>query len=207
MNTTGAPPAAGLPPAPVTATQPRRLYRSSDGRVLAGVARGLADHLGIDVLFVRIAFIVLTAASGAGVVAYALFWVFAPQNPFEGDQARNRERDLPMLLALSALGVGFNPHLAVPLLLVCVGVAILWRQADDDARKRWREAAGTSRLSGAVRVAGGVVLLLVGLGALLAGPANLGGTAGGLVATLVVVAGLALVSAPRWLRMARDLAA
>ncbi len=90
---------------------------------------------------------------------------------------------------------------------MCVGVAILWRQADDDARKRWREAAGTSRLSGALRVAAGVVLLLVGLGALLAGPANLGGTAGGLVAALVVVAGLALVSAPWWLRMARDLAA
>jgi signal transduction histidine kinase/phage shock protein PspC (stress-responsive transcriptional regulator) len=218
VNITGAPTTAALPHAGETATPPPRLYRSSDGRVLAGVARGLADHLGVDVLFVRVAFIVLTAASGAGVVAYGLFWVFAPQNPFEIDQARSRERDLPMLLALvflpagvllalSAIGVGFNPAVAVPLLLVVVGVAILWRQADDDARKRWREAAGTSRVSGALRVAAGIVLLLVGLGALLAGPANLGGTAGGLVAALVVVAGLALVSAPWWLRMARDLAA
>ena len=163
MNIPGAPPAAAPPRAGETVTPPPRLYRSSDGRVLAGVARGLADHLGVDVLFVRIAFIVLTAASGAGVVAYGLFWVFAPQNPFEGDQAGSRERDVPMLLALvflpagvllalSAIGIGFNPHLAVPLLLVGVGVAILWRQADDDARKRWREAAGTSRLSGALRV-------------------------------------------------------
>ena len=57
---------------------------------------------------------------------YGLFWVFAPQNPFETDQARSRERDVPMLLALvflprapppalSVLGVGFNPALAVPL--------------------------------------------------------------------------------------------
>jgi hypothetical protein len=38
------------------ALAPPRLYRSSDGRVLAGVARGLADHLGVDVLVVRLAF-------------------------------------------------------------------------------------------------------------------------------------------------------
>jgi len=218
VNATGVPTAAAHPHAPQPETQPRRLYRSSDGRVLAGVARGLADHLGIDALFVRLAFIVLAAASGAGVLAYGLFWVFAPQNPFEADRPRSRERDLTMLLALGALtaglllvlsdlGLGLTPAVTVPLVCVGVGVAILWRQADDDARKRWREAAGTSRLSGALRAAGGAALLLVGLGAILVGPANLDGTAGGLVAALVVVTGLALVSAPWWLRMARDLAA
>lgn len=195
----------------------RRLYRSSDGRMVAGVARGLAEHLGVDPLFVRLAFIALTFASGAGVLAYALFWVFAPQNPFETDRPRNRERDLTMLLALGALtaglllvlsaaGFGFNPGVAVPLVTIGVGVAILWRQADDDARKRWREAAGTSRVSGAVRAAGGIALIVVGGGAILVGPANLDGTSGGLVAALVVVTGLALVSGPWWLRMARDLA-
>jgi signal transduction histidine kinase len=196
----------------------RRLYRSSDGRMVAGVARGLADHLGVDPLFVRLAFIALAFASGAGVVAYGLFWVFAPQNPFEIDRPRNRERDLTMLLALGALtagllillsaaGLGFNPGLAVPLVVVGVGAAILWRQADDDARKAWRAVAGTSRVSGAVRAAGGIALIVVGGGAILVGPANLDGTGGGLMAALVVVTGLALVTGPWWLRMARDLSA
>ena len=200
---------------PVTS---RRLYRSTEGRVLAGVARGLAGHLGIDPLFVRLAFIVLAAANGAGVVAYGLFWVFAPQDPFEAGRPRNRERDLTMLLALgsltvggllvlSALGLGLNPGLAVPLVTVGVGVAILWRQADDDSRERWRQATGTSRLSGAARAAGGIALVVVGAGAILFGPANLDGTSGGILAALVVAAGLAIVSAPWWLRMARDLAA
>ena len=199
-------------------TPTHRLYRSSEGRVLAGVARGLAVHLGIDPLFVRLAFIVLAAANGAGVVAYGLFWVFAPQNPFEAGRPRNRERDLTMLLALgsltvggllvlSALGLGLNPGLAVPLVTIGVGVAILWRQADDDSRERWRQATGTSRLSGAARAAGGIALVVVGGGAILFGPANLDGTAGGLLAALVVAAGLAIVSAPWWLRMARDLTA
>jgi phage shock protein PspC (stress-responsive transcriptional regulator) len=81
-------------------TTARRLDRRSDDRVLAGVARGLADHLGVEVLHVRIAFVVLAAAGGAGVVAYGLFWVFAPQDPYDTPRPRNRVRDLTMLLAL-----------------------------------------------------------------------------------------------------------
>ena len=200
-----------------TAPAPPRLYRSSDGRVLAGVARGLADHLGVDVLVVRLAFVLLAAAGGAGVATYGLFWVFAPQNPYEAEAPRDRERDLTMLLALgsltvggllllSALGMGLRPSLAVPLVAVGVGVSILWRQADDDARARWRAATGTHRFSGAARAAVGIALVVVGAAAIL-GPANLDGTAGGLMAALVVAAGLTLVSSPWWVRMARDLSA
>jgi len=197
---------------------PRRMFRSSDGRVLAGVARGLADHLGVDVLLVRLAFILLAAAGGAGVVMYGLFWVFAPQNPYEAEAPRDRERDLTMLLALGSLtvggllllhtlGLGFGPGVAVPLVAVGIGVAILWRQADDDARARWRAATGTHRLTGAVRVGAGAALVIGGAGVILVGPARMDGTAGGVTAALVVVAGLALVSSPWWLQMARELSA
>jgi signal transduction histidine kinase/phage shock protein PspC (stress-responsive transcriptional regulator) len=203
---------------PASAAAPPRLYRSSDGRVLAGVARGLADHLGVEVLFVRLAFVVLAAAGGAGVVAYGLFWVFAPQNPVETDDPRDRERDLTMLLALgsltvgallllSAVGIGLHPGLAVPLVAVGIGVVILWQQADEDARERWRQATGTHRFSGAARAAGGLALVVVGAGAILYGPADLDGTSGGLMAALVVTVGIALVSGPWWMQMARDLTA
>jgi signal transduction histidine kinase/phage shock protein PspC (stress-responsive transcriptional regulator) len=186
--------------------------------MLAGVARGLADHLGVDVLYVRLAFVVLAAAGGAGVVAYGLFWVFAPQNPVESQTPRDRERDLTMLLALgsltvgallllSALGIGLHPGLAVPLVAVGIGVVMLWQQADEEDRRRWRQATGTHRFSGAARAAGGIALVAVGAGAILYGPADLGGSAGGLMAALVVIAGIALVSGPWWMRMARDLTA
>jgi signal transduction histidine kinase/phage shock protein PspC (stress-responsive transcriptional regulator) len=186
--------------------------------MLAGVARGLADHLGVDVLYVRLAFVLLAATGGAGIAAYGLFWVFAPQNPVETEHARDSERDLTMLLALgsltvgallllSAVGIGLHPGVAVPLVAVGIGVVLLWQQADEDARRRWRQATGTHRLTGAARAAGGVALVAVGAGAILYGPADLDGTSGGLVAALVVIAGIALVSGPWWMRMARDLTA
>ncbi|MGH8970766.1 MAG: PspC domain-containing protein [Actinomycetes bacterium] len=217
MSRTSTAAAQGAQP-PSAEVAARRLYRSSEGRVLAGVARGLADHLGVEVLYVRLAFVVLAAASGAGVAAYGLFWVFAPQDPFEAGRPRDRARDLTMLLALgsltvggllllSALGLGLHPGLAVPLVTVGVGVTILWRQADDDARERWRQATGTQRFSGAARAAGGITLVVLGAGAILIGPAQADGTSGGLVAALVVAAGIALVSGPWWMQMARDLSA
>ncbi|MDQ1704563.1 MAG: hypothetical protein QOF18_929 [Frankiaceae bacterium] len=46
----------------------RRLFRRRDGRVVAGVAAGLAEHLHVDVLLVRVAFVLLGVAGGLGVV-------------------------------------------------------------------------------------------------------------------------------------------
>jgi phage shock protein PspC (stress-responsive transcriptional regulator) len=57
----------------------KRLYRDPKGAWIAGVASGLAAYMGIDVLFVRIAFVLLTFASGAGIMLYALIWLLAPE--------------------------------------------------------------------------------------------------------------------------------
>ncbi len=199
----------------------RRLYRRSDGRLLAGVAGGLADHLHLDVRLVRVVFVLLAFAGGSGIVMYALFWVFAPLRvePSEDELGPgSASRDLAPLMALGALtlgallllsqaGFGLNPGAVLPLFAVGFGVVILWRQADDTQRERLRAAAGTRRHAGLARAAGGAILVVLGGGALLLGQVNRGGTGRTLIAVLVVVAGLGLVSGPWWLRMARDLSA
>jgi phage shock protein PspC (stress-responsive transcriptional regulator) len=49
------------------------------GRVVAGVAAGLARRWNVDVTVVRVAFIVLTFVGGLGVSLYGLGWLFLPQ--------------------------------------------------------------------------------------------------------------------------------
>ncbi|KAB7743609.1 PspC domain-containing protein [Nostocoides sp. F2B08] len=54
------------------------LVRPTDGRVLAGVCRGIATHLGADVKVVRIVFVILGVVSGAGIIAYLFLWALTP---------------------------------------------------------------------------------------------------------------------------------
>src|SRR5579884_2707049 len=56
----------------------RKLYRSTDSRMLGGVAGGLAAHLGLPVLWVRMAFVVLVFGDGLGALLYAAFWFVVP---------------------------------------------------------------------------------------------------------------------------------
>jgi phage shock protein PspC (stress-responsive transcriptional regulator) len=46
------------------------LRRPYEGRMLTGVAAGVADYLGIDVTLTRIAFVVLALFGGAGIPLY-----------------------------------------------------------------------------------------------------------------------------------------
>jgi phage shock protein PspC (stress-responsive transcriptional regulator) len=59
--------------------QPKKLFRDTQNGLIAGVASGLAAYMGIDVILIRIAFIALSFASGAGVLLYILIWLLAPE--------------------------------------------------------------------------------------------------------------------------------
>ena len=56
------------------------LRRSTDDRMLAGVAGGLARYLDVDATLVRIAFVVLTVIGGAGVPLYLASWLLIPED-------------------------------------------------------------------------------------------------------------------------------
>lgn len=73
------PSAAGAEPT-AAAGRPRyrKLYRTPHGRMLGGVAHGLAVHLGLPVTWVRAAFVLLFFANGIGALLYAAFWFVVP---------------------------------------------------------------------------------------------------------------------------------
>ena len=55
-----------------------RLRRSTDDRMLAGVAGGLARYLNVDATLVRIGMVVLTLLTGAGAALYIAAWLLIP---------------------------------------------------------------------------------------------------------------------------------
>jgi phage shock protein PspC (stress-responsive transcriptional regulator) len=59
-------------------TKARRLSRSADDRMLAGVAGGVARYLDVDVTLVRVAFVVLTLLTGTAAALYVAGWLLIP---------------------------------------------------------------------------------------------------------------------------------
>src|SRR6476661_4899647 len=149
-----APPGSVAPPEePTTAADPsaadadpspgpppvRRLARSADDRVIAGVAAGIADYYGFDPLLVRLAFVVAAFFGGIGVVAYIVGWIVLPRTP-SATGAPVRRADQQQLLGFGlvalglavvpgSLGFGIGGGAFWPLALIAIGVAVLWLRA------------------------------------------------------------------------------
>lgn len=122
------PPGGGCTPAPIrylgrvmttpNNTKPARLYRSRDDRVIAGIAGGLAKHLGIDPVLARLVFVALALAAGSGVLAYLIAWFIIPEEPrAEGDWP---ETDRPKQVASSG-----TTRIFIGIALMVIGVGLL----------------------------------------------------------------------------------
>ncbi|GAA3385522.1 hypothetical protein GCM10020369_19360 [Cryptosporangium minutisporangium] len=195
----------------------RRLYRRTDDRVLGGVASGIAEHVGARPLVVRLVFLLLLAFGGLGAVLYAVFWAVLSLDP--AAEQRGRHRDTGQLVAflvfglgiiIVLLGVGGNSQLVLVWCLgvVAVGAALVWRRADPVQRQRWTAAApqvpwlgpvlSGGRAMTAIRLAGGGVLVMVGLVGFLVFTGEWQSVRDGFLFGTVLLTGVALVIAP-WL--------
>ena len=65
--------------------QPRKVYRSTKDRVIAGVCGGLGKYFDVDPLILRILFVLLAAFGGSGILIYIILWIVIPE---ENEPAR-----------------------------------------------------------------------------------------------------------------------
>ncbi|GAA3867983.1 ATP-binding protein [Streptomyces lacrimifluminis] len=233
VNIDGMPDAAALPL--VEPRPPRKLYRSSDGRWLGGVARGLAGHLGLPVIWLRLMFVGLFMADGLGALLYAAFWFFVPlgvggveaQRPpslvsteTSPDGRRRlvaRKPDKGQIVALLLMVVvamvfvgnvnlgGGAKAYLFPTVLVAAGVALVWRQADNARRARWMEVGSRRRTLTLVRAAAGVMLVTAGVSGVFVLQGSAAHLGSVLQAALAVLVGIALLAGPYLVRMTQDL--
>ena len=73
--------------------QGKRLVRSRNDRMIAGVAGGLATALNIDPLLVRIVLLALAFLNGFGFVLYVALWLLVPNEDSAAVDAREQVRE------------------------------------------------------------------------------------------------------------------
>jgi signal transduction histidine kinase len=230
ISKTSTPDAASDAPTPVARRRVRApawsIPRSTEDRVVAGVAGGLGERFGIDPMLVRTAFVVLSMAAGAGIALYLLSWglTHEPQ-PGEVVVRRPAGQARPaialglivfgLLLVLREARIWLGDGLVWPVALAGAGFAVLWSRSDSSDRARWAaarrrfpgnplEAVFAGRISFA-RVAIGALLVATGMGAFLGGTDALAALPTVLMAIAVTVAGLGLILGPWMVRLTRQL--
>jgi phage shock protein PspC (stress-responsive transcriptional regulator) len=57
----------------------KRLTRSTNDQMIAGVAAGIANYFNVDATIVRLLFVIAALAGGHGVLAYLIMWVLMPE--------------------------------------------------------------------------------------------------------------------------------
>jgi signal transduction histidine kinase len=208
----------------VTVPSSPKMFRRRSGRAIAGVAGGLADHLGVPVVWARTGFALLAALNGAGLLAYGLLWVFIQQQSEEAAQ-KPTPKERQQAFGLIALGVGLavasgtltgfiSGWVAVPLAIAMIGAAVVWREADESQRRRWRAGAkdgfagaflGGGGWSAAIRIVAGVALVITGIGVVVLRSGSLDQVQFALIAVIATLIGVAVLTVPFWLRLVRDL--
>ena len=194
------------------------LARRRSGRLVAGVAGGIADHLGVAVLWVRLGFVVLAGLTGIGALAYGLLWVFVRQEPADVRRRVSRAEHqqavglaalgVAAALVASALGNSVVGWIVGPLGVAAVGAAVVWREADETQRRRWtRGASGIAAggWTGVLRVLAGALFVATGIAVFLIGNLELDQLQFGLLAVLATLVGVAVLTVPWWVRLVRDL--
>jgi signal transduction histidine kinase len=202
-----------------TAIQERRTFRdlrrNEDDRLIAGVSGGVAELLGIEVVYVRAAFLSLAFVWGLGALLYVGLWAATADRPdvaaghaAHGAATRNQRVGLAAtfagsLLLFRAVGLWLGDGIVFPAAAVIFGAAFLLDQRDIDSTTAISRLIDPHDRSVRSRTIVGAVLLIFGLSlfGLSAAPA-IGIT---LVAVLVTGIGLTLVFSPWIWRLATDL--
>lgn len=63
----------------------KKLYRSKNDRMIAGVCGGLADYFNVDSSLVRLAVLFIFLFQGIGLAAYIIAWIVMSEEPVENE--------------------------------------------------------------------------------------------------------------------------
>jgi phage shock protein PspC (stress-responsive transcriptional regulator) len=176
---------------------PRRLYRSRGDRVIGGVCGGIARYFDIDPVLVRVGAVALAFLGGAGILAYLAAVLLIPNEGEAGQPPEAPKRAMAItgvvLLVVAVCVVlpfqgGWGPSWGlVPLGFLALAGLLVWRLASGQRPQGDARAVLRAMALGVALIALCIVLAITGAWAAAAG-------GDGIVAGLVIAAGIVLIA-------------
>jgi phage shock protein PspC (stress-responsive transcriptional regulator) len=176
---------------------PRRLYRSRSDRVIGGVCGGVAKYFDIDPVLVRVGAVALAVLGGAGVLAYLAAVLLIPNEGEGGLPPEAPKRGMAitgavlLIVAICVVlpfqgGWGADWGL-VPLGFLALAGLLVWRLASGQRPQGDARAVLRAMALGVALIILCFVLAITGAWAAAAG-------GNGIVAGIVIAAGIALIA-------------
>jgi signal transduction histidine kinase/phage shock protein PspC (stress-responsive transcriptional regulator) len=188
--------------------------RRQEDRIIAGVAGGIADRLGVSDLYVRAGFLVLALIWGIGGIVYLVLWAATLDRTHHArpvlHESEQRKAGYIListgsLLVLRSIGIWTSDQLVWPGAAVILGVAFLMDRQDIDPRSAILALFDPNSGRFRSRAVIGILLLVVGISILSAAAVPAVETV--VLAVVVTGGGMAVLFGPWVWRLVADLGA
>jgi signal transduction histidine kinase len=188
------------------------LWRRSEPRLVAGVAGGIAERIGVPDVYVRAAFVTLTTVWGIGILLYLLIWWLTLDHqagPFTRELETGQRVGLgvtfvAVLWLLAGAGFVPDPFATFVTAAIAFGVAAVLDRSESRGIAKLIMPGETQGVS-VFRMVAGILLLLIGLGLFFGTnrvTSSLGST---FIAIALTAIGLLVAFGPWFVRMRDDL--
>lgn len=92
----------------------KKLFRNPDDKVIGGVASGVAAYFNIEVVYARLAFVLLILAGGSGFLIYLILWIITPVASSITERIRMKGGEITLDNIDSTIKENLNPTAQIP---------------------------------------------------------------------------------------------
>lgn len=106
----------------------KKLYRSDQQKIVAGVCGGIAEYFEIDPVLIRLIWIVLIVFGGTGILAYLIAWIVIPTRQMKNEEPVVKEEPVVETPESKPQAQSQNMRFFWGIVLILIGLLIVANQ-------------------------------------------------------------------------------